>query len=714
MNKISISDFNNKNLINIYKNWNYIYIIDKYIKTDIHDDFNDKIYSECINFKELCQKNNNKNNSVIHLLVLIDNICLPQERVQLWQYCNTLTYDGKLNSGRNRLIHLFDLCEKLMHVNEIQFNEFTHIIHHNNNIYAIFILYSHDNISIRNLIFNPNININIDLFFDFIQKTIVTSHMVIYLYDSLYDLTTTDKYYIKQLSKDNLYIICYINQNIENTYLTNIKIQTPKKIIQHITNAYLKKIKSKFDEYIIYKYLLKHPIIKKINEYEYIDLVINYKDKSHCCVDNYYGSKFEGKTNILNKIRHTFNNSSLERYEIIHGFYLIYDKNRIIKNSSTLYLIASSDITRDSFVKYMDMICDPITWIDIPSYNDKVINNVNITRDMIISILKYCDRKEALKLRLLNKKFKNIINEYYKFNIKIKHSDIDGAIKIQKSFQNIYFMVHSTDDFTNNNLESLKHIKYLEITNGNITHKGIVSIKDSLEVLNFNMDSIMNIHNLEFIPTLLMLKKLDLRGYIQQENSTNMTAKFLSDETSKFLTNLEELYLPYDINSDNINSEEIDVQSLYNMRSLKKLEIGYINLVGTFSKSLNLISIRINNVIDSNILNILKFCPLLEELFLPSMNYDDYYTNIFKESISYIPKLSVLYYKEMNLSSDDFNEMKNLKYLHVDTIKVCDYFQNLIGLCIENINNNNDNYINLSNFPKLEYYKHSNHYIIKN
>ena len=42
----------------------------------------------------------------------------------------------------------------------------------------------------------------------------------------------------------------------------------------------------------------------------------------------------------------------------------------------------------------MDMICDPITWIDIPSYNDKVINNVNITRDMIISILKYCDRKE--------------------------------------------------------------------------------------------------------------------------------------------------------------------------------------------------------------------------------------------------------------------------------------------------------------------------------
>ena len=277
-------------------------------------------------------------------------------------------------------------------------------------------------------------------------------------------------------------------------------------------------------------------------------------------------------------------------------------------------------------------------------------------------------------------------------------------LKYKNHFKIFTLWYISTDDFTNNNLESLKHIKYLEITNGNITHKGIVSIKDSLEVLNFNMDSIMNIHNLEFIPTLLMLKKLDLRGYIQQENSTNMTAKFLSDETSKFLTNLEELYLPYDINSDR-NSEEIDVQSLYNMRSFKKLEIGYINLVGTFNKSLNLISIRINDVIDSNILNILKFCPLLEELFLPSMNYDDYYTNIFKESISYIPKLSVLYYKEMNLSSDDFNEMKNLKYLHVDTIKVCDYFQNLIGLCIENINNNNDNYINLSNFPKLEYYK---------
>ena len=693
MERISIFEYNHKNLINIYKNWCYICIIDKYIKNNIHDEFNDKIYNECLKFKELCKNNNNKNHPAIHLLFEIDDVCSSQEKIQLWQYCNTLTYDNQLS---NRLINLFDLCEKIFNINHKQFNQYTYIIHNNNNIYAIFDLYI-EHSYMKYLIFNPNINIDINLFFDIIQKYIVSSHFVIYLSNSYYNLNeNSNKYYIKQLSINNSYIICSMCKNIKNKYLANIKIQRSGNITEHTTYVDLKNIKSKFDECIIYKYIFKEPIIKIFNEYEYIDLITIYNNKQYSCIDNYYSNITNG-INKLNKIKYTINIPNYEHYEIIYGLYLVNDMTKCDVISS---IISFNEITRNSFVNYMNKICDPISWIDIPLYNKNVTNNINITRDMIISILKYCNKNTILKLRLINRKFRDIISETYEFTVKIEHNDINKALEMRKPFQNIYFSISSTEHFTDDDLKSLQHIKYLELDKGDITHEGISSIGDNLENLNFNMIYEMFINNLKFIPTLTMLKILDLTCYMNA-NSTCIS-DFITDETSPLMINLEELYLPYGID-ENTN---LHIQHLCNMRSLKVIRLGSYNLVGIPNKSLNLICITIEDIISSsNVLNILKFCPLLEELYLPCIYYRESYTKNFKEIISYIPKLKCLYYDEMDLSVEDFNKMKNLEFLQTNNISDYNCLRNLIGLSLTKMSDNIEHIINNINFPKFEYFK---------
>lgn len=709
MKKISTQEFNNKNLINIYKNWCYISVINKYIKNNSCNEFNNKIYNECLKFRELCENNNDENYAVIYLLSIIDNMYSSHEKMQLYQYCNLLTYENQLN---DKLIDLFILYEKLVYINDKCFSESTYVIHNDDHIYVIFDYYVG---SIENIVFNPNINIDINLFFDILQKDGISSHFILYIHDSFYEsFETTDKYHVKYL--DNLYIVCSINSDIQNDYITNIKIRLDENTMKHTTYVKFKKIKSIFDEYIIYKYILKEPIIKKLDEYEYVDLTINYKDKSYSCINNYYSNKTNTVINNLSKIKYDMCISSEQYYEIIYGFYLVLEKD--INTTSTFdpingdsipYIITSDDITRNSFIKYMDIICNPISWIDIPSYDNNVINNVNITRDIITSIFKFCDKTNTLKLRLINKKFKKVIDETYKFSVNLIYSDINNATEMRKIFKNMYFNICNTYHFTNKDLESLQYIKFLTLTvnTNKLSYKDINLIKDNLESLIFDYIFEMYVDNFKFVSNLYKLKVLDLSHCYNRNNNVFQSLDFLTDKNSKLMINLEELYLPREMKETNVL-----ISCLYNMKSLKKLSTGNIIFIGIPDGSLTLTSFKMENIVN---LDILKFCPLLEELFLPPMMYSKYYTNIFKDYISYIPNLTTLLYNEMFLSSDDFNKIKSLKYLDIDYINIKDYtcFQNLIGLSISDEDDDVEFDKFNVNLTKLEYFKYKNSYIIK-
>ena len=641
---------NCEDLLDIYKSWCYTCIINGYLFEN--PNVNSRIHDECIKFKEIC-KNINKtynfksfsntivnyydNKEISQLIREIDNNLPLSLYLKIKNYFESKT--TSLIPFNNYLIKLYNLYNDLCYISKYEFSKDTYIIYNSDgNIYTIigYIV----NYYIKDIAFNPNVNIDTDLFLDILRN----HNNIFYIYGSRWSLhcnifKTNNKYYVKHLLNNNKScVISSISPSDKFLFRSDIQIQSNKNILNHSTMAKIVKIYPVFyNESIIYKYILKYPIIKEriTSLDEYISLVTSYGDDKV-----YYSEKYN--LNGLGKIIDIVTVGS-KSYHIISGIYY-YGNINCVKSSVSIVSDAGA-----SFIKYMETISNPISWMILPDYNNSFNGNIILNKDIILSILKYCNQSDIFKLRLVNKKFKQVIDETYKFTKKILSDEyISKAIEMRKIFKNMYYKINNNSELTDNDLKSLNYVQHLEIKDCSycdykMTCKGINLIKDNLEILKFtncNLSNIgMDLNNFNFLPMLVMLRILDLRDFdiLDIDLGRTIMLNIVSEKVSKSLINLEELYFP----SDFIRCD-VPISYICNMKSLKKLYMGTIDFVGVPTENLNLISIETHeksqrpNEGDLNLLEILKYCPLLEELKLSCIPNWEEYTNKFKEIIPYI------------------------------------------------------------------------------
>jgi hypothetical protein len=435
---------------------------------------------------------------------------------------------------------------------------------------------------------------------------------------------------------------------------------------------------TQFNDQVLYKYTFERPIITQNN-------IISLKTS--------YNGKFYSVDVNLNDFH-----KDIPSICTLDGrkYYIIYHLHKS-------FVINSPE---DTFKTYIEKLCNPESWLLIPSYDETIMNTTRISKDMFLCILSFCNVKTALNLRLVDKRFKLLVEDNYPLTLRIRKGDMTLAQNIKQKFQKISFEIHDGHDITDEDLKRLEKVTHLHTTHGNVvSNVGTMFLEPYLKYLKHSRSmSFENSDELSIVPTLSKLKILDLNGYFECTGIHPSIMSFLTLDNSKLMANLEELYL----SESSQLGEKIDIRCLGNMICLKKLCLESYEISGNTDEPLNLKSLQLNIENDLTPLNILLNCQNLEELIFVGNMVNFEYLNKVKEFLVCMPKLRHFKCRTMKLAAEELNNMKEMRFLDIlmiHDIENVTIMENLTGLFLVNANNIKDlgKFKDIRKFPKLEY-----------